>query len=180
MLLRRLFLALALPLALLTAVHAGDPKPIEKAKVGEWVLEKVVTSGFTSYEYLWIAKVEGRKVTVHVQMLKDDGKTAMMPAQASVVDLDAKPDPTKKVDEPKTKTSEEEVEIKGKKIKCLKTEAEQDIQGTGKLTTVSWSSNEIPIYGMAKSVSKDKDGKVVVETSCVDFGHEGGDDRPLK
>lgn len=179
--LRRLALAPALVLALLASAHAGDPKPMEKAKAGEWVLDKIVASGFTTFQYMWIAKVDGRKVTVNVQMLKEDGKTALMPPSSSLVDLDMKGPEPKKGEEPKVlKTSEEEVEIKGKKIKCTRTETEQDVVGSGRLVIVSWASNEIPISGIAKSVAKDKDGKVISETTCVDFGHEGGAEKSQK
>ena len=174
---RRVIVSLVLFAALAAAAYAGDPRPLDKAKVGEWVLEKSTASGFTSWTYMWISKVEGRRVTVMTQLLKDE-KNAIAPGQPTLVDLD-KPDGAPK-DAPKPKTSEEEIVVKGRALKCTKTETETEIQGLGKMTSTVWSSPEIPIYGYAKMVSKDDHQKVVAEMETVDYGHEGAAEKPLK
>jgi len=173
---RRALLSVALVLGVVVGARAGD-RPMDKAKAGEWVLEKNVASGFTTWTYMWIAKVDGRKVTVMVQLLKDE-QLGLAPGQPTVVDLDKPDAPPPPGSKPKT--SEEEVEVKGRKLKCTKTESEVEIQGVGKMATTTWTAAEIPIYGKAKMVVKDQAGKVVAEQETLDFGHEGGAERPLK
>jgi hypothetical protein len=173
---RRPIVALAL-LALLAPAFADDA-PIADAKVGEWELMKTTSTlpigTDVKFIYLWVSKVEGKKITVMIQTLREDQKTGLAAPQASVVDLDKKPD---KTSEPKV--SDEEIEIKGKKVRCKKTETTTDTP-KGKVTVVAWTTNEVPVHGIVRQVFRDTDGKEIWRSELVDFGTEGGKEKPLK
>jgi hypothetical protein len=178
--LRRAFVVLALFAGFVSASHAEDMKNLlEQAKAGGWTLTKttITGGGDPSLAYMWIEKVEGRKVHIQNQILADE-KTGMMDPMPMVVDLDAKPEPNTPKAETK-KVGDEEITIKGKKIKCAKWESTADY-GQGKTVTVMWVSEEIPIYGMAKTVSKDKDGNVTCTSEVVDYGTSGAAAKPVK
>jgi len=47
------------------------------------------------------------------------------------------------------------------------------------MTSTVWMSEEIPVTGMVKTVTVDKDGKEVAKVELVDFGASGGADKPV-
>src|SRR5438132_1455226 len=78
---RRPLHVVAVSFALLAAARAED-NPLAKAKAGEWIIQKSVISGtMTMGVYMFVSKVDGKKVTIVTQPLKADMKTASGPAQ---------------------------------------------------------------------------------------------------
>jgi hypothetical protein len=175
-------LSCSLLAALVTLASAGDAKSaLETARVGQWTLGKTVmpSSNYTMFTYVWVSKVDSRKVTLSQQILKDKN-TGLVPATTTVIDLDKKPEAPLK-ESAKPKVSEEEIALEnGKKLKCTRTEGETEISGMGKLVTIVWTSPEIPINNMAKSIVKDKDGKTLSTSETLDYGQAGGAEKPLK
>jgi hypothetical protein len=159
--------------ALLVAVARAEDSPLARAKKGEWVLEKYVVTypgGQTTFHnYAWIEKVDGKKVTLKRQPVKEDGKTGLDAARDREIDLDklASASGDKKV-------SEEEVEVKGKKLKCRKVERTEPADGPAKPVTITWTSSDVPLYGKVREIVKDKDGKEFSRMDLVDWGSEGG------
>jgi hypothetical protein len=181
---RPIFAAIVCAALLVVQARADDAKnPLEKAKAGQWVLQKITTkySGMntTTLSYTWVDRVEGRKVILKTQTLNPDGKTAMMAAAETPYDLEAKSERAEKKEAaPKPTVTEEEIEVKGKKMKCQKTETTSEIGGA-KTTTTTWTSSEIPLYGTAKMVTKDKDGNETSLTETIDWGQDGAKEKPL-
>lgn len=171
-------LALLVLLSCVVAARAED-SPLARSKAGEWVLEKrVIAVGKDSVTlgvYMWVSSVDGRKVTIMVQPLGADMKTPSDAAQtAKPIDLDkAAQDPNEK------KVGDEEVEAKGTKLKCKKAETTNDTP-QGKLTTTTWSSGNVPVYGIVRQIVKDKDGKELVHTDLADWGADGAKEKPFK
>jgi hypothetical protein len=181
----RIFLALSLlAVAALGTVRADDEKsPFEKAKAGQWTLTKVVNivapgNEVTNYVYMWCEKVDGRKVTVKIQILEDE-KTPMggMTPSSMEIDLDQKPDPQA----PKpTNTGAEELKVKDKALKCVKWKSVIKDARKGTLVTVDWKCDALPLFGVVKSVTKDEYGRTVKTADCVDYGDEGGAEKKKK
>jgi hypothetical protein len=169
---RRPLVVLALSLAVL-AVARADDNPLGKSKLGEWIIQKTVISGtMTVGTYMFVSKIDGKKVTIVTQPLKEDMKTPAGPAQVRQPVDTEKPLPALKDDK---KVGEEEIELKGKKLKCKKTENTSE----SKTTTTTWSSSEVPIYGIVRQIAKDKDGKEILRSDLVDYGTEGAKEKPL-
>ena|SRR5579871_4855373 len=159
--------------ALATLALAEEEKhPLAAAKGGEWLLTKTVHTTSekteTSWLYRWVSKVDGNKVTVMVQVMKDD-KVAQMAPAPTYHDLGAKIEDRYAGG----KVSDDEIEHKGKKLKCKKVELKKDDH-----TVTFWRSTEIPITNEVKQVEKDKDGTEVVRVEAVDHGLTGGAERP--
>ncbi len=174
---RRLLVLLAL-VTCLVAARAED-SPLARSKVGEWVLQKQVITGggaaLTLGTYMWVSKVDGRKVTIMTQPLGADLKTPSDAAQTSKpIDLDKLA-----ADANAKKLGEEEVEAKGTKLKCTKSETTNDTP-QGKLTTTTWTSSDVPVYGIVRQIVKDKDGKEVLHTDLADWGADGAKEKPFK
>ncbi|MEZ0227847.1 MAG: hypothetical protein ACAI25_04430 [Planctomycetota bacterium] len=152
----------------------STPNPLEKAKEGQWVLQKTTASGFTSHIYQWVSKVDGKKITLRTQILNADGKSAMAAANDVVIDLEKKEggSAAPAADAPKPTISDDEVEVKGKKVKCKKIEV--TVNGVASTT---WISDEIPVSGLVKSIAT-KDGAELSKFELVDFGDTGGKDKP--
>ncbi len=173
---RRPLAALAFSLALLAVAHA-DENPFAKSKVGEWIIQKNVISGtMTTIDYVFVSKVDGKKVTLGRQVLNNDAKTANGPVRyAQPIDTE-KPLPASKDEK---KLGDEEVELKGKKMKCKKVESTAADSRGDKMTTTTWTSSEIPLYGTVRQIVKDKDGKELLRMDLLDWGAEGGKERPV-
>jgi hypothetical protein len=171
---RRTLLAASLALAVLAVARADDP-PLSKAKVGEWTLQKQVISGsMTLGVYMYVSKVEGKKVTIVTQPLAADMKTPSAAAQThNPIDLEKY-----QANKDEKKLADEDVEVKGKKIKCRKTESTTDTS-SGKVTTTTWSSSDIPVYGIVRQIVKDKDGKELLHSDLVDWGADGAKEKPV-
>jgi hypothetical protein len=180
---RPIYAAIVCAALFVVQARADDAKnPLEKAKAGQWVLQKSTMKygGMTntSLSYLWVDRVEGRKVVLKTQTLNPDGKTAMMAATEMPIDLDAKGERSEKKDAAKPTVTEEEILVKGKKMKCQKTEVTMEIAGA-KTTSITWTSPEVPVYGTVKSISKDKDGNETSVVETIDWGNEGAKEKPV-
>jgi hypothetical protein len=151
------------------------PNPLEKAKEGQWIQSKSVAGGMTTQMYQWVSKVDGKKITLRTQILNADGKTAMMAGTDGVIDLaqTGSSAPAGSADAPKPAISDDEVEVKGKKLKCKKIEVK-----SGPITSTTWISEEVPVTGLVKSIST-QDGNEVAKLELVDFGQQGGADKPV-
>ncbi len=172
---------LALVVAAAGAVHAQDLKRLEKAKASQWVLQKsasldgATNKTVTRNFYLWVDKVDGRKVHLKIQNLSDDGRTGVAPAIERVIDLatiSARSDVN-------AKTSDDVVEVKGKKLKCkrrVETFDSKDIVSK----SIEWTSNEVPVFGVVKAVVYGQDGKELSRTELKDWGESGGAEKPVK
>jgi hypothetical protein len=172
---RRPLVALALSLAVVALARA-DENPLAKAKAGEWVIQKNVVAGMRPFgTFTFIAKVDGKKVTVASQPLAEDMKTATAAAQTRDPVESDKALPASKDDK---RLADEEIEAKGKKLKCKKTESIVETKD-GKFVTTTWTSSEVPVYGIVRQVVKDKDGQEVLRSDLVDWGAEGGKEKPL-
>lgn len=126
------------------AAIAEEKNPLEKAKVGQWAKYKMQNDMEMKQS---IVKVEGRKVTIKNEMWM---KGTALPANETVVDLDKKAEGgEKKGDAPKVENAT--IEINGKKLNCK-------VITTNNVKT--WTSDEIPIYGLVKS---EMDGKPTME-----------------
>src|SRR4051812_30608387 len=141
---RKFICTAAVVVGVLGIAYAADENPLADAKAGEWTLamNKISYPGgsMTNYTYSYVTKVDGKKITVVTQSLKEDGKTGMMAGQPAEIDLDKKGEGEAKG--PKPKISDEEIDVKGKKVKCKKTETENETNGV-KSTSIVWMSNEI-------------------------------------
>lgn len=129
--------------AFTAAARADETIPLARSKVGQWAHYKLTND----MELKWtVTKVDGKKITIKtVHSLK--GKEN--PATFETVDLETKKAPAKKAD---AKTSEETLEIAGKKLKCKVVE-------DGNIKT--WScEDDVPVYGLVK---KEVSGKVTME-----------------
>lgn len=177
----RIICALALVASAVGAVHAQDMKRLEKAKAGQWVLQtsasldgvtnKIVTRKF----YQWVDKVDGRKVHLKIQNLSDDGRTGVAPAIERVLDLatiSARSDAN-------AKTTDDVVEVKGKKLKCkrrVETFDSKDMLSK----SIEWTTDKVPIFGVVKVVVYGQDGKELSSTELKDWGEHGGAEKPVK
>jgi hypothetical protein len=174
---RRLALPATFLLVAALAQAEDAPDPIATAKEGEWVLQKVVSSygGMTMTQllYMWVSKVEGRKLTLGLQIMKDE-KRGMMPPFFSPVDLDHREKPAP------AKVSQEDVERDGKKLKCWKREEAGVDSPAGKVTTTTWTCKDVPVDGVLRIVSVDKDGKETSRTETIQWGSEGGAEKPVE
>src|SRR5262245_29634525 len=105
----------------------------------------------------------------------------MMAATEMPFELDAKKPEgrSEKKEAPAPAVTEEEIEVKGKKMKCQRTELTTEIAGMGKVTSVTWTSSEIPIWGTAKSISRDKDSNETSVVETIDWGSEGAKEKPV-
>jgi hypothetical protein len=162
------------------AVAGEDPRPIEKARPGQWVIHgetPLNAFGETLYSYQWVEKVDGRKVHLKTQAIRADRKTGIDEPVAGVVDLDKKPPDN---DGPKaTSTTLEEITVNGKKLSCRKVETITIDPVLGKLTTTVWTSSSVPIFGMVRTVKVDKDGRETSRVELLDWGETGGKEKPL-
>lgn len=168
----------ALVLGALAVAWAADFKnPWESAKAGQWITSKTVSSypgmpnPMTNFTHQWVEKVEGKKVTYKMQMLKDEKTPMGVPATPITIDLEAKAEGGKPAaDAPKPKISEEETEISGKKVKCTKIETES--QGN---TYTTWYMEGFPFD--VKMTAKDKDGKETTKKETLAWGETGGEEK---
>jgi hypothetical protein len=153
------------------------PDPIATAKEGEWVYQKIDSNygglKLTQFLYMWVSKVEGRKLTLGLQIMKDE-KRGMMPPFFSPVDLDHREKPAP------AKVSQEDVERDGKKLHCSKREETGVDSPAGKVTTTTWICSEVPVDGVLRIVSVDKDGKETSRTETTAWGREGGAEKPIE
>jgi len=164
----------------------GAPSPLEKAKAGQWVFhESRGTSPIDSakpdaakptYSYQFVEKVEGRQVHLMTQAVSADGKTGLEAPVPTVVDLDQKP---ADAESEASATSEEELTVKGKPMKCIKIETVTEDPTNGKLTTIRWVSKEVPIFGLVRSIVLNKDKKELLKIDLLDFGDTGGAEKPV-
>jgi hypothetical protein len=181
--------------AALVAGGETPPSPLEKAKAGQWVLLETqaapldtakpadarpdpakLDAAKPTHVYQFVERVEGRRVHLVTQTVTADGKTGLDAAFAMVVNLDEMP-----ADAPREEasTSEEEITVKGKSMKCIRTETVTDL-GRGNTTTIRWVSRDVPIFGLVRSVVLDKNKKELSRYDLVDFGDTGGAARPLE
>lgn len=165
------FLALLLSATLsATFVRADDKPPVT---VGEWALQKdtsVATVGSgetTAYLYVWVSKVDGKRITIMHQLVDAAGKLALSEPRAKVL---TELGDAKKA-KPKTAYPEETLEVKGKKFLCRKVQLEGELL---------WVSPEIPVYGVVRAIVADKVGKATHRTELLDWGASGGAPRALK
>jgi hypothetical protein len=157
------------------------PDPYKNAKAGSWTIEKGVTNvpgkePRGEFTYRWVSKVDGRNVTVSTQAIKDDLKTGIAPARTMVVDGAKKAEENAAaIRDKKATVTDDEIELKGKKLKCKRVER----QAAGGVTIILWVTDEIPVNGVARSVAKNGD-KETFRAEVVDWGLEGGAEKPVK
>jgi hypothetical protein len=164
-----------------TLVMGGEPSapphPLANSTVGEWVLNRSTLTGHdkntVSFHYRWVDKVDAKSVTLMDQLVAEDGQTGLASASPIVIKLDEKP-----ADDAATATSDAEIIFKNKPLKCQKIDIVV-LDGTNKLTTTRWISKEVPIYGIVKTVTFDKDHKEISRTELIDFGKTGGAARTI-
>jgi hypothetical protein len=175
MITRRFVVALVALAAFAGDASAQSKSPLENAKTGQWVLQKSTAAGNTTWLYQWVKAVEGKKITLRTQILNADGKTGMMAGNDSVIELGGQPStaPAPGGDAPKPKITDDEVELKGKKLKCKKTEI-----ATGPSLSTTWTSDEVPVTGLVKMVAM-ADGKESMRLEVVDYGATDGADKPV-
>ncbi len=174
-----------------------DPKPnaYEGAKVGQWTLSKIklnfpgMKKPEEKYLYTFITKVDGRKTSFVKQegeAQRDDKDNPLKDAKGEVkilwkaagkpytFDADVASKDSASTDKPKE--SEEELEFKGKKIKCKKMEHSQNTP-MGKITATFWTNADVPIDHLVKSVQKDPEGHEIQLTTLEDYGQTDGKER---
>jgi len=173
--------AAALVAAAAGPVHAQDVKRLETAKAGQWIFAKSSSTldgkTETRYVYQWIAQVDGRRVTVKTQLLHEDGKNAITPAREIVYDLDAKIGAL--VKPTSERMTDEVIEIKGKKLRCKKTEQVWDANNVVS-RTIQWTSIEVPVWGLVRSLDYGQDGNVISRVELLDWGTSGGGEKRVK
>jgi hypothetical protein len=151
-------------LVLLAAVSlAEEPSkgPLERAKVGHWVLYKMANDMTMKQS---VIKIEGKKVTIKNEMTI---KGQPLPANETPIDIDRRPDPTEKATKADTtRTEDGELEINGHKIKC-KVMTQANVK--------TWVSDDIPITGV---VRQELNGKPTMELQG--YGYTLEEDRLKK
>src|SRR5581483_5409402 len=148
-------------LFLLAGVCLADG-PLDRAKVGQWVLYKMANEMSMKQS---IAKVEGQKVTIKNEMWI---KGEALPANETPVDLRRKSDSpaerSAKGDAPKVEDGE--LEINGHKLKCR-------VYTNG--TVKTWVSDDVPVTGI---VRQELNGKATMELQG--YGNAPDEDRLKK
>jgi hypothetical protein len=143
--------------------------PLAHARVGQWALYK---GGVAPLHLMWVDKVEGRKVTIHTQVLFDQ-LHGQGPPVAMVVDLDA---PELVPFDAVKDLGTEELHVAGRTLSCRKSEL-TTILGAEVITTTSWTCNEVPLWGSVRS--QKKTGATSALEELVAFGDSGGSPRPV-
>jgi hypothetical protein len=163
---------------------AAEParRPIERATAGQWTLEKLTkavgSSTDTSYNLTWVEKTVGRKIHLKRQEVSADGKTGITVANAIVVDLDQKP--AEVPDENRsTLVTDAEIVINGVTLKCKKLELVESDPILGKVTTLVWTSTDVPLFGLVKMARLDKDEKVLESKELLSWGESGCTEKPV-
>lgn len=146
--------------------------PLERARVGQWVIERTRALDAETLVLRWVAAIEGRRVTLRTQVLEAGQATAATPALETTVDLDAAPENPRQGDDA-APTSEETLEVQGRPVACRRFEFER-----GAVFSSVWLSEVVPISGMVRSQTF-QDGELLASIEVVDFGDEGGADRPF-
>jgi hypothetical protein len=153
--------------------------PLEQAKAGQWVLHRIVASSgdapTESCVYKWIDKVDHREVHLRIQPVSKDGRYALAAPTLTIVNLDKPPDS----DDTSSATTEDEIAVKGRKVKCKRVEVVTLDSAHGKLTTTRWISDEVPIYGTVRSITVDREHREVSRTDLLDYGDSGGAEKPM-
>lgn len=177
---RRLACLAAVVLAVAVARADDGPDPIATAKEGEWVLQKVDSEyggmKITQLLYMWVSRIEGRKITLGLQFLKDDKKHGTQPPFFSPVDLDHREGQGSRKAGPQW--TQEEREHGGKKLACWKKEEVTD-SPVGKVKTTTWVCKDVPVDGVLRIESVDDKGKPTQTTETIEWGREGGAEKPL-
>jgi hypothetical protein len=161
----------------LAMVASGDTSPLEGAVAGQWTLCSTRSDAGTSYSYQFVEKVSApeRKVRLGTQSVDATGTRGLERAVFTVVFLDR--DPPSAGDGIPT---EEEITIKGRKLRCTKTTklSGDDARG-GMTTTITWTSGELPMFGIARRVRLDENGRELSRMDLIEWGDEGGSEKPL-
>jgi hypothetical protein len=156
----------------LAMARADDARPaptVLPVQVGEWVIQKDTNPNApTAYLYMWVSKIEGKKITVMSQMLHADLETAVMPPVARTVDtLGVVREDLAKL----AKCPEEELTVGGAKFRCWK---------MGNKTSCHWVSASVPIYGAVQFVTLDAQGEELARSELVAYGLTGAKAKPLR
>jgi hypothetical protein len=166
-------------------VAAAEPvvRPIERARAGHWILEKhtkvIGTVTEATYNTTWVESVVGRRVHLLRQEVSADQKTGIKAPTSVAVDLDQKSAVTPKDEDTATLATDDEIAIGDKKLKCKKVELVVLDPTLGKFTTTTWTSGQVPLFGLVRTVKTDKDGKELERTDLLAWGETGGAELPV-
>jgi hypothetical protein len=167
-------------LAGVAVTFAGDvPNALARAKPGAWSLVRNtdVVAGEAKIDivYSWVAKLDGKSITVSTQHLKEGAKAASGKAQSKVLDIDKVASAMEHdFKAPGTTITDETLEVAGKKIKCKKLETKTD-----RGSATKWISDEVPPLGLVKLLVLAADGKEVRRSELLDWGESGGAEKPV-
>lgn len=176
------------PMAVLVgvvAVAAAEPpaRLIERARPGQWILEqqtRVASSRIdTTYQATWVDKIDGRKILLRRQAVSADRKTGVTKAVEVVVDLDRKPAEAPRDENRATLETDETLVIAGKTLKCKKVEVVSSDPVLGKHVLLTWTSPDVPLFGLVKLVELDRDGREIARKELLAWGESGGSELPV-
>jgi hypothetical protein len=194
-------------LALMGMLLAADaaPRPIDNAKPGQWVLERHSTSHVTSegsnfwkaerwsllsttscvatettYRLTWVDRIEGSRIHLKRQELAADLRTGLGPAKDVVFDRDGKKTEAASDEMKSTLTTDDEVAIEGDAtpLKCKRTDVVV-LDACGAHKTITWTSDQIPLFGLVKMVKLDENGNEIWRTELLRWGESGGCEKPV-
>ncbi len=155
-----------------------------RLKVGQWAMTRTKTLAeggewrASATLYVWVERIEGKTAFIKLQDLTADG-LGMAAAIESSRDVEAKSPP--RAAGTVTKTSEETLDIGGKKVKCERIETHDEKETSGKKlgkTTITWTSTEIPALAECARRVLMEAGKETFRYEVTDFGDTGGSERP--
>ena len=69
--------------------------------------------------------------------------------------------------------------VDGKRLHCEKVEKVTTDPMQGRVTTIVWTSPQVPIFGTVRVVRLDRDGKETSRIELLAFGETGGAEKPL-
>jgi hypothetical protein len=177
---RKLFSGMAVLFVCIGVAAAleNTPGSLEKAAPGQWAVHRTTTNlgaetPDVTATYQWVARVDRRKVTLRSQPVSPDGKKALAEASEIVIDLDAEAFGAKPT------TTPVELEIKGVKISCDLVETKDALEPESKARTLTWLSDQVPVRGIVKRDTYDRDGKLSSRTELLDWGESGGAEKPF-
>jgi hypothetical protein len=123
---------------------AAAKHPWGSFKKGSFVKMKSVTDMETPKMKTEMTMTQTLKdLTADEAVIETETVIPNIPPQKSEMKLPLKAAEGKAVDGPKPKTSTEEIEVAGKKLKCTVTEMETEAGGTKTVTKV-WTNDEVP------------------------------------
>ena len=187
-------------------VADSAPRPMDNAKPGQWVIERHSTSCIssgaamcwtpgswfqlstpsfvtteTTYRLTWIDRIEGPRIHLKRQEIAVDLTTGLGPAKDLVFNLDDKQADKACDDMKSTLTTDDEVAVEGDSIplKCKRVEVVVLDATCGAHRTITWTSDQVPLFGLVKMVKLDENGDEIRRTELLRWGESGGCEKPV-